>query len=281
MKVCKNCGEINSNDSAFCCNCGKTSFVYQEEVVCPTCGTPNDVSFAHCINCGNPLNVQQDNISADDNLQAEPIQEYSAVPVDANAEVPEYFGGTVVKTETATCPSCGTMVPVNAIYCQKCGAEVYKLHEHRVVQRKVCPHCGRRNDINARYCSYCYASLTDAQVEDMQVVHETENIGEGFVKQAYLEDASGKKKMCPNCGAINELEDPFCVNCGLKLDVDEPKKYCPNCGAENVYDSTFCSKCCWSFDGTDPQSIDKWTCKTCNHVNDGQDNFCTHCGTKK
>ena len=38
MKVCKTCGEENTNDSLFCCNCGSAAFVFKEEVACPKCG---------------------------------------------------------------------------------------------------------------------------------------------------------------------------------------------------------------------------------------------------
>ena len=60
MKVCKNCREINPNDSEFCCACGKTGFVHQEEVRCHSCGEFNDKSFEYCIFCGVPLNSKDE-----------------------------------------------------------------------------------------------------------------------------------------------------------------------------------------------------------------------------
>lgn len=277
MKVCKNCGEINPNDSTYCCSCGKNSFVYQEEVACPFCGAPNDKSFDHCINCGNLLKQP---LQAQEPSQHE--EQTQPVAVNLRDELPDAYGGiTVAPGETAVCPGCGANVPLTAVFCSKCGAPVASLHEHRVVRRKICPHCHRPNDNQAHFCSYCYTSLATAETEEMQVVHESTPLGDTFVKQAYLEDASGKKKVCPNCNTINTADELFCVNCGLKLDVDEPKKYCPNCGAENTYDSTFCSKCRWSFDGKNPDEVKSWTCPHCNRENDTENNFCSNCGTKK
>ena len=137
MKVCKNCGEINPSDASFCGNCGKSVLVFQEEVVCPHCGAINDVSFQNCINCGNPL---REDI-------ADPIADEGSLPTaDASNERNESYGGVPLgNVETAKCPNCGAIVPLTAIFCNKCGTSVACLHQHRVVQRKVCSHCGRTN----------------------------------------------------------------------------------------------------------------------------------------
>ena len=270
MKVCKHCGEINSNDSAFCCFCGKDTFVYQEEVACPHCGKPNNKSFEHCIHCGKPLRESVEQVGD---------KTYAAVPVDVREEMTSVYGGT--NSEVARCPHCNTIVPVTAIFCTKCGTSVASLHEHRVVQRRICPHCGRHNSLEAAYCSYCFCSLAEAVTEDMQVTHESQNHGEMTLHQTYLEGLNGKKLVCPNCGTVNADKEPFCVNCGLKLEIEPVKKYCPNCGTENPSDSGFCTKCRWSFDGSTPEDKVKWTCPHCNHLNSDEDAFCSHCGQKR
>ncbi len=48
----------------------------------------------------------------------------------------------------------------------------------------------------------------------------------------------GKKNSCPNCGAIANSGDTFCLKCGSKL-----RNTCPQCGADVQADSKFCEKC--------------------------------------
>ncbi|MCX4287480.1 MAG: zinc-ribbon domain-containing protein [Clostridia bacterium] len=279
MKVCKNCGEINTGDSAFCCNCGKTNFIFQEEIRCSHCGEVNDKSFAHCINCGEMLAIPAD--AGEYVAEVKQTEYQDADLASVSNEVANLYGGSVTPSETAQCPKCGASIPLTAIFCNKCGTSVADLHARRVVQRKVCPHCGRVNTLESHYCSYCYCSLAEASTEELQVVHESQNLGEVVVRQAFLESPNEKKLICPNCGTLNNQEEPFCVNCGLKLEIDEPKTYCPNCGAENSVDSTFCTKCRWSFSNIEPDSVEKWTCKECGFSNEKDDKFCSHCGQKR
>ena len=277
MKVCKHCGEINTNDSSYCCNCGQSNFILQDEIPCPNCGALNDKSFSHCINCGNKLSERP------------PVREtqqeagYTPVPVDIKQELSGVFdtGLTSMPSEMARCPHCGTMVPITAIFCPKCGVSVASLHTRRVVERKICPHCGKLNRLESNFCSYCFSSLAHADTEQLHVIHESQNLGELTIRQAYLEGLNGKQLICPNCGTLNEPTEPFCVNCGLKLEADSAKKYCPNCGTENPSESQFCSKCRWSFEGETPDKIEKWTCPFCEHVNDHEDMFCPNCGQKR
>jgi len=275
MKVCKHCGEINPGDSAFCCNCGNTNFIFQEEIVCPHCGEVNDKSFTFCMNCGEDLtkNVSKTvSQSASDNTAESEV-------TDVPAETVDLYEGAMVSTpsEMSKCPNCGAAVPITAVFCNKCGTSVADLHEHRVVQRKVCPQCGRPNPLESHFCSYCFTSLAEADTEDMQVVHESQNLGEVTVRQVMLESPNGKKLICPNCGALNSRDEEFCESCGLKLIVDEPKTYCPNCGAENAADSIFCTKCRWSFSDAKPNSVDQWTCE-CGYANEKDDKYCSKCG---
>jgi ribosomal protein L40E len=299
MKVCKKCGEINTNDCEFCCNCGESSFVFQEEIICPHCGAVNDKSFGFCVNCGNeltpavpsaktavtetatvPAKTEEQPVptSADNNAEG-----YTPVPVDLREQMNEVYGGISPATpaETALCPTCGAIIPIHAVYCQKCGTSVAKLHDHRVVKRKICPHCGRPNSLESQYCTYCFCTLANADTQEMQVVHDSKHLGGDTIIQAFLEDEHGKNKICTNCGTLNKLDEAFCVNCGFKLDLEDLKKYCPNCGAENPIENTFCTKCQWSFDGTSPNSKEKWICERCEKVNDVSDAYCTVCGAPK
>ncbi len=270
MKVCKNCGEANVNDSLYCCNCGGSEFVVREDAVCPHCGALNDKSYSHCINCGGTLD-------------AGGAEGYVPVGPGASAGLTDMYGSGVmaVPAEMARCPHCGALVPITAIFCHKCGVSVANLHSHRVVERKVCPHCGHYNTLEAQTCTYCFATLADAKTEQMQVTHELHNLGEVTVRQACLEGLNGKNVICPNCGTLNSPSEVFCLNCGLKLQIEEVKKYCPNCGAENNSDSGFCARCRYSFEGEQPDRVERWTCTHCNHVNEKDDTYCPNCGQKK
>lgn len=274
MKVCKNCGELNTNDSSFCCNCGASYFVEKEEVVCPVCGTYNDKSFAFCINCGASLSS---NGGAEADSSNTALQTSNCVQVSPSP----FVEVTLPAAEIGKCPKCGAVVPLAASFCLQCGEKVTGVHEHRVVVEKVCPNCGKPNAQERADCAYCFYSLADAKRVEMQVVHEAVSVGDFAVEQAFLESESGKNAICPACGTLNSTDDFVCVNCGLKLAPDAAKKYCPNCGAENNFDSGFCSECHWSFDGIDPATSEKWHCEKCGHNNNYEDLYCSNCGAKK
>lgn len=52
------------------------------------------------------------------------------------------------------------------------------------------------------------------------------------------------KVVCPNCQALNEPGDRYCMRCGHALASQEPQKtLCPNCGAETKPGAAFCTNC--------------------------------------
>lgn len=269
MKICKNCGEVNPNDSLFCCNCGSDNLKARAEVVCPYCHAVNDSSYEHCINCGKLLAPRSGDV-------------YVSAPTEMPQEpTGDLLGMMSIPSESARCPNCGSVVSITTVFCPKCGISVANLHSHRVVRRKICPNCGRPNKPETDLCAYCFGSLAEAETEEMQITHDLVNLGELTVRQACLEGVSGKSVICPNCGTLNPEGEAFCLSCGLKLEIDQPKKYCPDCGAENPIDSAFCVRCRHSFEGAKPDRVQKWTCRNCNHVNGQEDMFCTHCGKRK
>ena len=50
---------------------------------------------------------------------------------------------------------------------------------------------------------------------------------------------------CNNCGAQNNVENKFCVTCGIKLEKipEQAKKFCTECGTENQSNNKFCINC--------------------------------------
>ncbi len=276
MKICKNCGELNTSDSQFCSNCGSTALVFKEEIACPNCGATNDSASLHCIACGAELNHVAQSVVGLENGQSLLNGE---TPLDNANDIQSVSKSTIIPmAETASCPNCGAQVAITEIYCSHCGANVASLHQHRVVSRKICPVCGTPNDINSKYCSYCYAGLSEAKIEDFQVVRDSVAVDDTSVELTRLEGLDGKKSVCPNCGALNEVDELFCQNCGLKIVVEDTRKYCPNCGVENPVDSKFCVNCQWSFVGNAPDTVEKWKCDKCGSLNDKEDLFCSNCG---
>ncbi len=50
--------------------------------------------------------------------------------------------------------------------------------------------------------------------------------------------------VCPNCQALNQAGDRYCMRCGHELPSQGPQKaLCPNCGAETRRDAAFCTNC--------------------------------------
>ncbi len=272
MKKCKNCGEIVSTDTQYCDSCGQDVFVFGKDVTCAVCGFVNDEQYTHCTNCGSALTEDV----------APTVALDTSTAVDVRAElVNSYSGLAEVDTkESSQCPNCGTEVQINSVFCYRCGTPVTKLHENKVLSRKVCVQCSTPNLLTAPHCSYCYTSLADAPVRDYQLTHETKTVGNNVVKRAILQGVEGRFHMCNNCGAINAHDDDFCIQCGLKLVLEGSNRYCVNCGAENDGDAQFCTKCQWSFEGVSPEHAQGiWKCPSCEHINNNNDMYCTECGT--
>ena len=52
------------------------------------------------------------------------------------------------------------------------------------------------------------------------------------------------KKICPECGKINDYEAKTCASCGCELDVSVKFKMCPNCGKKfDELNRTKCDEC--------------------------------------
>ncbi len=273
MKKCKNCGEIVSTDTIYCDNCGKEDFIFGKDIVCPVCGFTNDEQFTHCTNCSNALTAE---------LTPAVVDDIMAPTVDLRAELAYNYGGAVEQTsvkESAQCPNCGTEVQINSIFCYRCGTPVTRLHENKIITRKVCHQCNTPNLLAATHCSYCYTTLNDEHLNEYQLAYEITAIGKSVVKRAILQGVEGKFHMCNNCGAVNAHDADFCLHCGLKLVIEESHRYCVNCGAENDGDAMFCTKCQWSFEGVSPERAQGiWKCPECDHVNDNNDTYCVECG---
>lgn len=85
---------------------------------------------------------------------------------------------------------------------------------------------------------------------------------------------------CSECGAPNEPEAKFCLNCGADLIVPEKAEVlvCPECGEKNKPDAKFCSEC--GAELIAPEEVRATTCPKCGAENEPEAKFCIQCGAK-
>jgi len=91
---------------------------------------------------------------------------------------------------------------------------------------------------------------------------------------------TGEAATCPQCGASNEPDAKFCINCGAELAVPEKPEVmvCPECGAENKPEAKFCFQC--GAELAAPKEARGMTCPECGAENEPRSKFCIQCGAK-
>jgi len=95
---------------------------------------------------------------------------------------------------------------------------------------------------------------------------------------------------CNSCGTLNESNDKFCGNCGLKLEKEmklspQSQIFCKSCGKINNSTNKFCIKCGLRFEGEKSSSDLKMSlppgfkrCSKCGNLNESLNKFCIKCG---
>ena len=122
--------------------------------------------------------------------------------------------------------------------------------------------------------------------------HHEEGLGQEAQRTHYDEQyAENTTTVCPHCGAVNEREAMFCLQCGEPLRSGQ----CPFCGAPMELDEDFCENChqyvksdVCSFCGAHIEDTEPY-CQVCGSPRDGivcpvchtigKFAFCTTCGT--
>ena len=67
-------------------------------------------------------------------------------------------------TEEKVCPHCGTKIPIDSVYCKKCGTQLGSdwFSAGQVRTGKVCIICGAENPSDHDYCKKCGSKLTES-----------------------------------------------------------------------------------------------------------------------
>lgn len=139
---CPICGFENSNDTKFCCNCGK-SFP-----CCPTCGNLITTRDRFCVHDGTRLSDEllmlvpdaEEAIEEVDVAQvAAPV---SCVSLENTAQIP------VKNTHAARCLRCGSPVWQGGDYCVNCQNTMR-------AASPTCASCGMPCEPGEEYCTYC------------------------------------------------------------------------------------------------------------------------------
>lgn len=125
--LCANCGSEVELDATFCGECGSRMKATEEpdenSKICGRCGAKNGKEKKFCTNCGQKLEASE--VFSDELENAEDQQELeNALAADVMDLTAASVEVTEVEAEpalTKCCPSCGTRLPEEAIFCAECG----------------------------------------------------------------------------------------------------------------------------------------------------------------
>jgi rRNA maturation endonuclease Nob1 len=150
---------------------------------------------------------------------------------------------TQVPPATITCPECGAHLPLEARFCNSCGASVKPAAEPESLEvslLQVCPSCQAEIPAEAIFCPECGQPVVPAPVDEVDeeeppaeetVAEEVEPaaeeeeppVDEALVVEdeeaPVVEDTSGEDESpvmvaCESCGATMPLDADFCPECG-------------------------------------------------------------------
>lgn len=89
---------------------------------------------------------------------------------------------------------------------------------------KICPNCHAENEDYVSFCQECGTSLADVPIVKMNGESGAEQASAQPVQEknvAETEPLLSKTKVCRYCGAVNDIENVFCADCGHRF---EPEK---------------------------------------------------------
>lgn len=142
--ICSHCGAETPKEARYCGNCGQRLSTSQPEEIpegfkqCPHCGQIQEGKIRFCMNCG---------ASMVDHPQTPPDSGVKPVVAPAKPMKP-------VAPESR-CPSCGTLVDADAVFCPECGASMVPA----AFTERQCPNCHAPVEEEAVFCTECGARL--------------------------------------------------------------------------------------------------------------------------
>lgn len=108
--------------------------------------------------------------------------------------IEEYRQEIYIKKGLRICPECKMEIPVNAAYCNYCGAKQPPII-NTVRNSRICPKCGSPCDEEQVYCTNCGYKL--------EIIEPKE------------------ERYCANCGNVLEEDAAFCMVCGQKWEEEK------------------------------------------------------------
>ena len=161
----------------------------RKEWECRKCGGSNQSDSEFCVFCG--------------------LARHSSPAIESAPREPRPAPATV------NCPACGAVCRKDAPFCSHCGASVRKSAPPSVPRQEIvpeppkaepsvrCVHCGTMNAAHERFCSHCSEEIRIAK--ENAAGQETHR--------------SVSAAVCPECGARNDNETVFCLECGTRMSI--------------------------------------------------------------
>lgn len=59
------------------------------------------------------------------------------------------------------CTACGSMLPLDSMFCNKCGEKQQLLNVTETMSKNVCPNCGAEREEDNVFCTVCGYKLVD------------------------------------------------------------------------------------------------------------------------
>ncbi|WP_405294704.1 double zinc ribbon domain-containing protein [Methanobrevibacter sp.] len=151
---------------------------------------------------------------------------------------------------------------------------------------KICSECGTEQDDAFNYCKNCGALLSD-ETDDFLSNSDEYRLPEYIENQNEKYDNSNDVKICPECGAEQEIFAKFCRNCGALFsgeNKDESTMRCEHCGAE-LKDEAFCPDCGKATGITicpncRQKVVNEDFCSFCGYQINREIRICANCGSK-
>lgn len=147
-----------------------------------------------------------------------------------------------IPTKKTVCPKCKAAPEKDAAFCRFCGTPINnskpippkptpapepspnptpaptpkpapKTKDGKV----MCPHCGARHMAGIRNCKYCGATIPGTSGSKVNPVVAEDPIPTAAYKQPTATSKTGRKAVCPHCGARQSAEATKCKYCGTSM----------------------------------------------------------------